>query len=74
MPVGSSNILPSTYWSKDLKTNTVYIEGCKDPDFISSRPFGVIDFSYVMLPDFVADTDPVEVYAYSDAAYRDLVF
>ena len=44
------------------------------PEYISSRPFGVIDFSYVLLPDYVADTDPVEVYAYSDSAYTDLVF
>jgi len=28
----------------------------------------------VLLPDYVTDTDPIEVFAYSDDAYTDLVF
>ena len=28
----------------------------------------------MLLPDYVTDTDPVELYAYSDNAYQDLVF
>ena len=28
----------------------------------------------MLLPDYVTDTDPVEVFAYSDNAYQDLVF
>ena len=31
-------------------------------------------FQYVLLPDYVTDTNPVELYAYSDEAYQDLVF
>ena len=73
-PLGSGNTLPSDSWKLDIKENTIYIEGCKDPNYISSRPIGDIAFSYVLLPDFVADTDPVEVFAYSDSAYKDLVF
>ena len=67
-------MLPTTYFRVDVEANTVYVEGCKLPSFISSRPFGVIKFSYVLLPDYVTDTDPVEVYAYSDPGYQDLVY
>ena len=74
-PKGTSNSqLPTTSFTVDLQANTVYVEGCKDPDFLSSRPFGVINFSYVQLPDYVSDTSPVELYAYSDVAYNDLIF
>ena len=66
--------MPGNYWRVDLATNTVYVEGCKLPQFLNSRPFGVITFSYVLLPDYVTDTDPVEVIAYSDFAYTAVVF
>lgn len=66
--------LPTTSYELDLKENIVYVEGCKIPDYLSSRPFGQIQFSYVLLPDYVTDTDPIEVFAYSDDAYTDLVF
>lgn len=52
----------------------MYVEGCKQPYTLSSRPYGVVTFSYVLLPDYVTDTDPVELFAYSDNAYQDLVF
>lgn len=68
-PFDGSKFMPNHYWSADLDTNTLYVEGCKLPQFLNSRPFGVITFSYVLLPDYVTDTDPVEVYAYSDNAY-----
>ena len=66
--------MPGNYWRSDLDSNTVYVEGCKLPQFLNSRPFGVITFSFVMLPDYVTDVNPVEVYAYSDFAYEKLVF
>ena len=73
-PFERGNVLPGNYWRLDLDKNTIYVEGCKLPQFLSARPFGVITFSYVLLPDYVTDTDPVELYAYSDFAYQDLVF
>ena len=66
--------MPTDYFIIDIPNNTVYVEGCKDTEYLSSRPFGVITFSYVQLPDYVSDTNPVELYAYSDVAYSDLVF
>lgn len=41
---------------------------------MSQTPFGILDLSYVLLPEYVTDTNPIEVYAYSDYAYSDLVF
>mmetsp|Transcript_2499 Transcript_2499/g.3147 ORF Transcript_2499/g.3147 Transcript_2499/m.3147 type:complete len:232 (+) Transcript_2499:1055-1750(+) len=73
-PFEASNYLPGNYWRVDLDNNTIYVEGCKLTQFLSSRPFGVITFSFVMLPDYVTDTNPVELYAYSDFAYTKLVF
>jgi len=45
-----------------------------DPDTLNDAPFGDITFSYVLLPDYVTDTNPVELFAYSDNAYSKLVF
>ena len=73
-PFENSNYLPVDYWKTDIEKNTVFIEGCKLPQFLNSRPFGVITFSYVLLPDYVKDTDPVQLFAYSDHAYRQVVF
>lgn len=73
-PTLHSNQLPTTYFRVDLDENTVYVEACTQPEFLSSAPFGAITFSYVLLPDYVADTDAVELFAYSDHAYQDLVF
>ena len=73
-PSPTDTALPTNAFEIDLAANTVYVEGCSQPDFLSSRPFGIINFAYVLLPDYVTDTDPVEVYAYSDNAYSDLVF
>lgn len=55
-PFRSSESLPSNYWRSDIAANTVYIEGCKLTDYLSSRPFGEITFGYVLLPDYVTDT------------------
>ena len=33
-----------------------------------------MELSYVLLPEYVTDTEPIEIYAYSDYAYSDLVF
>jgi hypothetical protein len=73
-PSDRSSILPGNYWRVDLDENVIYVEGCKLPQFLNSRPFGVITFSYVLLPDYVTDTEPVELTAYSDFAYMDKVF
>ena len=67
-------LLPTNSYHVDLDHNTVYIEGCKIPYTLSSRPYGIVTFQFVLLPDYVTDTNPVELYAYSDNAYKDLVF
>ena len=72
--LGGDGQLPTNTFTIDMNANTVLVEGCSQPEFLSSRPFGVIEFSYVLLPDYVSDTAPVELYAYSDYAYTDLVF
>lgn len=44
------------------------------PANLNPRPFGILELSYVLLPEYVTDTNPIEVYAYSDDAYLNLVF
>ena len=67
--------MPTTSFTIDINANTVYVEGCTMPKTLfNPRPEGVIEFSYVLLPDYVADQDPVDIYGYSDYAYTDLVF
>ena len=53
----------------DQIANTVYVEGCKTIDFLSSRPFGVIYFGYIRMPDYIVDTKPFKIYGYSDPGY-----
>jgi hypothetical protein len=54
--------------------NTVYVEGCKTTGTLTSRPFGIIEFGYVQLPDYVVDTEPFKIYGFSDAAYTKEIF
>lgn len=66
--------LPTTSYTIDLQANTIYVEGCTQPSNLTPRPFGILELSYVLLPEYVTDTEPIEIYAYSDYAYSDLVF
>ena len=70
---GSSD-LPTNFWTADHSKNIVYVEGCKLTDFLSSRPFGQLTFSYVLLPDYVTGIPPIKIQAYSDKAYSKLIF
>lgn len=66
--------MPTTKYRIDLAANTLFVEGCTEPENLTPRPFGILDLSYVLLPDYVTDMNPIEVYAYSDYGYSDLVF
>ena len=41
---------------------------------MGSRPFGVVTFGYIRLPDYIVDTEPFKIYGYSDAAYQQAIF
>lgn len=43
-------------------------------EFLTSRPIGELNLAYVLLPDYVTDTDPIELFAYSDYTYTDIIF
>ena len=58
----------------DPAANSVYVEGCKATEFLGSRPFGVVTFGYIKLPDYIVDTEPFKIYGYSDAAYQQAIF
>ena len=72
-PSGGSQ-LPNTSYSIDLVANTLYVEGCTEPEYLQPRPFGILELSYVLLPEYILNMEPIELYAYSDYAYSDLVF
>ena len=63
----------STY-RVDLQTNTVFVEACKVPRFLSLRPAGTITFSFVLMPDYLSELPPVEMFVYNDNAYSSLIF
>lgn len=50
------------------------MSGCNIPDLLSSRPYGLIYFGYIKLPDYVTDTGSFEIYVYSDPFLQDLTF
>lgn len=70
----TSTELPTTYYEIDLDSNIIYVQGCTQPENLTPRPFGILELSYVLLPDYVTNTAPIEIFAYSDYAYSDLVF
>merc|ERR1719253_2423824 len=57
-----------------LNTQEFIVEGCKTTGTLTSRPFGIIEFGYVQLPDYVVDTEPFKIYGFSDAAYTKEIF
>jgi len=73
-PSINENEMPTNYWRVDRFSNTLYVEGCRVPELLSSRPFGALKLSFVLLPDYVADVEPIQLFAYSDRAYTKLVF
>jgi len=73
-PSETKTILTTSEFIVDVIANTVYVEGCKTTGTLSSRPFGIIEFGYVQLPDYVVDTEPFKIYGFSDAAYTKEIF
>ena len=73
-PYGSGNKIPSSSYTLDFAKNTIYLEGCQRTDFLTSRPIGEVTFAFVLLPDYVNDTDPVEFFAFSENTYSDMIF
>ena len=68
-PSTNKSLFTSSEFIVDPEANTVYVEGCKATEFLGSRPFGVIEFGYIKLPDYIVDTKPFKIYGYSDPAY-----
>ena len=67
--------LPSTSYKIVYAENTVEVSGCLNVEYIKTqRPFGTLYFSYILMPDYVSDVEPVEVLAYSDDGFQNLVF
>jgi hypothetical protein len=73
-PSSQKSLFTSSEFIVDPEANTVYVEGCKATEFLGSRPFGVVTFGYIRLPDYIVDTEPFKIYGYSDAAYQQAIF
>ena len=69
-PSSTKSLFSSSEFIVDGIGNTVYVEGCKATEFLGSRPFGVITFGYIKLPDYIVDTKPFKIYGYSDPGYQ----
>lgn len=73
-PYGNGNKIPSSSYTLDIAANTLKVEGCLRTDYLTSRPIGELTFAFVLLPDYISDTNPIEFFAYSDNTYSDIIF
>lgn len=49
------------------------VEGCRLPDALSATPFGTLIVSFIKLPDYIQEIDPIKVKVYADTFQSNLV-